>query len=88
MLLNEGPSATALRLLLLASAVLSLNVSYEALNSSCLNASYLVSNSTPMQLAIPTYSELSIQVDLRHLQSAADLIGVTLILNLTDTDSG
>ena len=54
----------------------------EALNYECVNSSYMVDNSSRIKLLIPSYSVLTIEVDLRHLKSAVDLVGVTLTLRI------
>jgi hypothetical protein len=51
------------------------------------NASYLISNSSPYQLAVPPFSSVAIQVDLRHLVLLHDLKEIVLTLDIYNTDT-
>lgn len=73
--------------LLIIPLALTVSATYEAFNISCLNSSYIVSNTTPIKLAIPPYSLINLQADLRHLDSAADLDGVTLTIRISNVDT-
>ena len=55
---------------------------------SCINSSYLASNSTPISISLPTYSYVDVQVDLRHLNSSSDLQDVILYLQIHNLEKG
>ena len=85
---NYSNTLAAILLITLLTPCLSVTVNYEALNSSCLNASSITSSANPIRIHIPTYSLVDIQVDLRHLMTASNLNGVSLFLNISNLDSG
>lgn len=64
-----------------------LSSNYEAFNLSCISPKYIASQANPIQLTIPPFSLVNIQVDLRHLDSAFDLMGVNLTLKIRNVDT-
>ena len=69
-------------MLLLSAATTNNTITFEPFNLSCLNTSNIISAANPIQISVPTYSTISIQVDLRHLKASSDLTGLTLQLKI------